>query len=142
MMKVKISRDDAVLPKKAHPTDAGFDLTATHAIKTVGDVTFYGTGLSVQAPEGIYFQLFPRSSVSKSGYMLANSVGVIDNGYQGELIIAMRKIDKAAEDFVLPQRLAQLVPFHMVPLETEVVEDFDLETDRGSGGFGSTGTSS
>lgn len=131
------------MPMRAHPTDAGFDVTIIDVLKTQGDVTFYGTGIRVRPPDGFYFDLVPRSSISKTGYILANSVGIIDPGYTGEIIVALRKIDPGAKDLDLPIRIAQLIPRRV---HSDVVLVASLEqtmepTDRGDAGFGSTSTS-
>jgi dUTP pyrophosphatase len=138
-MSVQRFKPGAQIPMRAHPTDAGFDVTAIDVLKTQGDVTFYGTGIRVCPPDGFYFDLVPRSSVSKTGYILANSVGIIDPGYTGEIIVALRKIDQGAKDLELPMRIAQLIP-RRVHSEVEMTECIgDLQkTDRGTGGFGST----
>lgn len=136
--RVKKSHPDAVVPTKAHMSDAGFDVTAIRVLKTEGDVTFYGTGIHVQPPFGYYFQLVPRSSISKTGFSLANSVGIIDAGYQGEIIIALRNNDPYRIDLPLPCRIAQLIPVEIHPMRPVVVDRFLGETERGEGGFGSS----
>ena len=86
----KIS-DNAIPPKKGHLLDSGYDIHAT-GIKKIDEKnkTYYlTTGLKIRPPYGYYFELYPRSSLSKTGFMLANSVGVIDQNYRGELIIAL-----------------------------------------------------
>lgn len=138
-IKVCLSREDAVVPAKAHITDSGFDVTLTHVIKTVGDVTFYGTGVHVCPPAGFYFILAPRSSISKTGYSLANSVGIIDQDYRGEIIVALRKADKTSSDLELPIKMAQLIPTPVYHMTTDTVSKFETNTERGEGGFGSTG---
>jgi dUTP pyrophosphatase len=92
----------------------------------------------VQPAFGWYFDVVPRSSISKSGYMLANSVGVIDRGYTGEILVPLIKIDPSAPDLKLPARLVQMIPRQIIAAELVEVEAFD-ETVRGSSGFGSTG---
>lgn len=139
MFRVKPVRDNYTLPQKAHETDAGWDVSATGVVKQVGDVTFFGTGIAVQPPQGYYFLLYPRSSISKTGYVMANSVGVIDQGYQGEVIVALRKVDSSMPNIQLGDRIAQLVPMKQEPLGVQLVEDFETPTERGDGGFGSSG---
>ena len=131
---------DGVSPSKTRISDSGYDLTL------IGDreedrgrpVRYYRTGIRVSPLHGWYFDLVPRSSISKTGYMLANSVGVIDRSYRGEVLVALRKMDPDAPDIEFPCRLVQLVPRPIIHLEFEEVDEFD-ETERGSGGFGSTG---
>jgi len=127
----------AAVPFKARVSDSGYDLTIIEKIKTVGDVEFYTTGIKIQPSFGYYFDLVPRSSISKSGYMLANSVGIIDRTYIGPIIIALRKIDKDAKDLELPCVMAQIIPRHIIHMEAIEVEELDL-SERNDGGFGST----
>jgi len=132
------TRNDAIPPTKTRISDSGYDLTLLEKIKTVGDVEFYDTGIKVQPDYGLYFDVVPRSSISKTGYMLANSVGIIDRTYIGNIIVALRKVDKNAPDLELPIRFVQLIPRHILHLQSEEVEELD-DTERGAGGFGSTG---
>ncbi|HEY5235416.1 MAG TPA: hypothetical protein VIJ14_04485, partial [Rhabdochlamydiaceae bacterium] len=93
-MKVKFKKlsEDAILPSYAKPGDAGMDITATSDgifnRSEEGDLWYYveyKTSLSVEIPEGYIGLIFPRSSISKSALVLANSIGVIDSGYRGEI---------------------------------------------------------
>jgi len=138
MIKVKKIDERAVLPTKAHPSDIGYDLTVFEKHKEYGNVTLFRTGLKFQCPPGYYLEIFPRSSISKSGYAFAHSVGVLDPHYRGEVFVPLRKIDKdaAAE---LPWRVGQIVLRRVHELSMQEVEELDDETDRGEGGFGSTG---
>ena len=137
-IQVQLLSMDAVVPQKSRPSDSGFDLTLISLKKQVGAVTLYGTGIVVQPPEGYYFDVVPRSSIIKSGYMLANQVGVIDRAYRGELMVPLIKIDKNAPDIVLPARLVQMIPRPIVHFPIEAVSRLTT-TSRGAGGFGSTG---
>lgn len=132
------SSPDAIKPTKGHKTDSGYDLTLLKVHKQIGNVTMYDTGIKVCPPRGYYFDLVPRSSIIKSGYMLANNIGIIDQDYQGSVYVPLVKIDKTKPDLVLPNRLVQLIPRKVIHFEMEEVESFE-ETKRGSGGFGSTG---
>lgn len=131
--------DRAVLPHKSRPSDSGYDLTLIAARKRFGEVTLYGTGLIVQAPPGFYFDVVARSSIIKTGHMLANNVGIIDRAYRGELMVPVMKVDKNAPDLELPVRLAQLIPRSIAHFSVQRVERLG-HTLRGVGGFGSTGT--
>lgn len=134
------TRKDAISPSKQRASDSGYDLVLLEKIKTLGDVEFYDTGIKVKPNFGYYFTLVPRSSISKTGYMLANSIGIIDRTYLGNIMVALRKIDKNAPDLVLPQRLVQLIPNQIIHMELNEVDSFDInESERGEGGFGSTG---
>ena len=86
MIKVKFKKlhKDAVVPTRAHSTDAGYDLTCT-SIETKGGHFICGTGLAVEIPKGYAGYIFPRSSIMKYELALSNSVGVIDSGYRGEI---------------------------------------------------------
>lgn len=133
----KKSDKNAVVPARAHGSDSGFDLTLLKKIKTVNDVEFFSTGIQVEPPHGYYFDMVPRSSLSKTGYMLANSVGIIDQNYRGDIIVPLRKVNKNAETLTLPVKLVQLIPrqwIHMSAVETSNLD----QTQRGEDGFGST----
>jgi deoxyuridine 5'-triphosphate nucleotidohydrolase len=131
------TRPDAVTPTRAHFSDTGFDLTILEAVKSYGQVTLYTTGIKVQPPHGYYFDLVPRSSISKTGYTLANNIGIIDQNYRGEIMIALNKCDPNAKDIVIPCKIAQLIPriwYNMIMEESSVDS-----TSRNEGGFGSSG---
>lgn len=132
------TRKDAVPPFKNLPTDSGYDLTLLEKIKTNGEVEFYDTGIKVKPAVGFYFDLVPRSSLVKTGYILANSVGIIDRSYRGNVLVPLVKIDKSAKDLELPGRYVQLIPRRAYALPFIEVKDLD-ETARGENGFGSSG---
>lgn len=132
------TRKDAIPPTKKRITDSGYDLVILEKVQTIGDVEFYDTGIKIQPDYGWYFDVVPRSSISKTGYMMANSIGVIDRTYIGNILIPLRKIDKNMPDLELPMRIAQLIPRPIIHFEILEVENLQ-ETDRGEGGFGSTG---
>lgn len=137
---LKFIRTDsrAVIPTRAYPTDIGYDLTAIDVFKVLSDNTIiYETGIAVQAPEGKYIEILPRSSITKTGYMLANSVGVIDPSYTGSLKIAVRKIDNSFPDFELPFCKFQIVMRTAELYDIEEVQSFE-STQRADGAFGST----
>jgi dUTP pyrophosphatase len=135
--RVKRTAPEAQLPSKSRASDAGYDLTAIKVLKTHGIVTFYDTGIIVQPEYGYYFDVVPRSSLSKSGYILANSVGVIDATYRGTVILALMKIDPTAPDITLPARICQMIPRRLHHVDIQEVENVD-ETERGEKGFGSS----
>jgi dUTP pyrophosphatase len=139
----------AVVPTRGTPGSAGVDVSITHLKKVENGVHYFGTGLSVRVPEGCYSLLYPRSSLSKNGWMLANGVGVIDNDYQGELIVALVRHDVQQSEITtadnLPLKAVQLVVVsdpRVTKYDVELVDSSEyLEeaTERGTGGFGSTG---
>lgn len=137
-IKIKKLRDDAVIPFKAHPTDAGFDLTATSKnIDEYGN-SVYGTGISVEIPENHVGLLFPRSSNARKDLLLTNSVGVIDSGYRGEITFKFKNIGFVGNRYNIGDRIGQLI---IIPYpEVTFIETDELsETQRGNGGYGSTG---
>jgi dUTPase len=191
-MKILVKKNDSVvIPTRATPDDAGYDLTATSEPEIVGvkleipldsivawsriDYIQYRTSLYI-APQaedkyrGEHFAIepknrlkkfhtliFPRSSISKKNLVLANSVAVIDSSYRGEILIRFKYITQPEDYIILPEhgrqriytllnpeniykkgdRIAQIKPEKNMDIEFECVESLD-ETQRGSGGFGST----
>ena len=135
---VKKTKLNAVLPSKSHENDTGYDLTVVDIVKETGNVILYGTGLQIRPPKGHYFELVPRSSIIKTGYIQANSIGVIDYGYRGEIMVPLLKVDREANDLDLPFRIGQLVLRKLLHCKMCEVDDLE-ETERGSAGFGSTG---
>lgn len=143
-MEVKIKKliEKAVIPTKAHITDAGLDLTATSITTEIGEdgqlLIVYHTGLSMELPENHVALLFPRSSISKKSLSLCNAVGVIDSGYRGE-VIAKFKTNTNVVPAVYKEgdKFAQLI---ILPYpEVEFIEVENVSTsDRNEGGFGSS----
>lgn len=132
--------EDAALPTKANDTDAGFDITATGVVLDHCGNYVYTTGLSVNIPKGYVGLIFPRSSISKKSLMLTNSVGVIDHGYNGEILFKFKvTAEYGTANFYKPgDRIGQLVLMPLEQFEPEFVTAFNSDFDRG-GGFGSTG---
>ena len=129
---------DAVIPYKTNFSDIGFDVTVIKKVKDLTSTTaLYDTGLVVIPPLGYCIEIFPRSSLSKSGFSLANSVGLMDPSYRGNLFIPLTNTapEKKIE---LPFRCCQIVLKKHYIIELELKESHE-ETNRGSGGFGSTG---
>jgi deoxyuridine 5'-triphosphate nucleotidohydrolase len=129
---------DAVAPKKARFSDVGWDLTLIKKNKDLTkNTSLYDTGISVSPPPGYYLQICPRSSLSKSGYILANSVGIIDPSYTGNILVALTKTDESKEDITFPFIAVQMILKPVYYSELEEVSQLS-ETERGHGGFGST----
>jgi len=130
--------DDAQIPTRGTDYSVGMDITAIRVEKIISKNTVrYDTGISVQPPSGYYIELFPRSSLSSRGYVMGNSVGIIDPDYRGNLMIPLTKVDPNLPDIELPFKLGQLV--------LKKAEYFSMcevnalsHTERGQGAFGST----
>ena len=131
-------REGSVIPSKARDEDTGYDLTLIGIEKELPNgVTLYQTGIKAKPPEGYYLDLVARSSLTKTGYIMAHSVGIIDQTYRGEIFVPLMKIDLDSRDLAFPVKLCQLIPRMFHHFEIEEVDSLD-ETDRSSGGFGST----
>ena len=147
-MKINFKRlsEKAVMPIQATKGSSGFDLTATHITTELNEcgqlVLVYHTDIAVEIPEGFEGQLRPRSSISKKSLRLCNAPGTIDSDYRGEItgkFISTTDVIPAV--YKEGERFAQLV---IAPVEhnVEFVEVEELSnTDRGDGGYGSTGNS-
>jgi dUTP pyrophosphatase len=140
---VHFIRDDhrAVLPTKGTELSIGYDLTVIDTVKKFSEkTTLFDTGLKVTPPKGYYTEIVPRSSLSKTGYILANSVGIIDEDYRGRLMIALTKVDDSMPDLVPPFTRCQLILRKGYYYKVDDVTEYYKEdnTSRGSGGFGST----
>ncbi len=130
--------ENAEPPTKSNTSDTGFDLNLMKKIKVVGNVHYFDTGIKVEPSPGYYFELVGRSSISKTGWTLANSVGVIDAGYRGTIIAALLKTRDDTPDLELPVKLVQLIPRPLVIMKSICSDDDMSKTSRGEGGFGST----
>ncbi|PNH05846.1 Deoxyuridine 5'-triphosphate nucleotidohydrolase [Tetrabaena socialis] len=130
---------DAVIPFKSKTSDVGYDLTIlTEQKRLTSIVAMYDTGIILTVDNGFYAEIVARSSLCKSGYMLANGTGIIDRSYTGTLKVALAKIDPDAPDIVLPFRCCQIIfrqQVHAALVEREAPVE---RTARGDGGFGST----
>lgn len=138
----KIYKDDenAIIPSKANFTDVGYDLTIIKKVKNLTKNTIlYDTGIKISLEFGYYAEIVPRSSLSKSGYILTNSIGIIENSYTGNLFISLTKIDSEMPDLQLPFKCCQLIFKPQIFINIiQSDKAFDLLTIRGNGGFGST----
>jgi len=146
-VKVKVKRlsKDAVIPKYAKTGDAGMDITAIHCeqLVTAQGLTqyVYSTGLAFEIPEGYYMQAHARSSIYKTGYVLSNSVGIVDSGYRGEVKFIFNSCggtSHARQPYEVGDRIGQVVILPYPQVEFEEVEELS-DTERGTSGFGSTG---
>jgi dUTP pyrophosphatase len=153
-MKVRIKKlsELAVIPSYAKDGDAGMDVIATSIISDTPTQITYGLGIALEIPYGFVGLVFPRSSIRKTGLQLSNSVGVIDSGYRGELQATFNKLfggeamyDEMKVKEIQPNdfykvgdRVAQIMIIPHPPIEFEEADELS-NTERGDGGFGSTG---
>jgi deoxyuridine 5'-triphosphate nucleotidohydrolase len=150
---IKVFKVDerAVAPSKSRYSDSGYDLTIISEYKRLtSNTVIYDTGIQLEIPNGYYVEIVPRSSISRSGYILANNVGIIDQGYRGNLYIALTKINEEAPELSMPWKCCQMIVKKQVYSRLEVaaivgaaasnVATPAIETSsRGTGAFGSTG---
>lgn len=138
-MKVKLVNEYAQLPTRGSKDAAGLDLYCPFHIKVPADSQKkIPLGIAVEIPQGYMGLLVPRSSMSKTPLRCANSVGIIDADYRGELSIAYENISCSDYTIFRGDRIAQLI---IVPIAIVDVEEAQTlsETERGDGGYGSTG---
>lgn len=141
-IQVKKLKANANLPTRGSAYAAGYDLYACvdePVIIEAGETVKIGTGLSIAVPEGYFGAIFARSGLAaKEGLRPANCVGVADSDYRGEYIVALHN-DSSVQRTVTPgERIAQLVIMPFLPVCFEETDNLE-ETERGKGGFGSTG---
>ena len=138
IINIKKINELAIIPRYAHSTDAGMDIVAVSMNETDKYIE-YDTGIALEIPKGYVGLVFPRSSVSKLDLVQANSVGVIDSSYRNSIKVRFKKLkDDGVCVYVPGERIAQLIilPYPMIGFnEVEKLSD----SDRGLGGFGSTG---
>ena len=153
-MQVKIKKVNSLaqIPSYAKDGDAGMDLIATSIISDTPEQITYGLGIALEIPKGFVGLVFPRSSIRKTGLQLSNSVGVIDSGYRGELQATFNKLFGSEgmydemkvnemqpnEYYKVGDRVAQIMIIPHPPIEFEEADELS-DTERGEGGFGSTG---
>jgi dUTP pyrophosphatase len=140
-MKVRIKKlsELATVPTYAKDGDAGMDLVATSIISNTSTQITYGLGIALEIPEGFVGLVFPRSSIRNTELVLSNSVGVIDAGYRGELQATFNKsngLDSIA--YKVGERVCQIIILAQPQIELTEVDELS-ESQRGAGGFGSTG---
>jgi dUTP pyrophosphatase len=132
-----LSDPNAIPPEKARFSDTGYDLHLMKKLKEENGIVYYTTGVRVKPEKGYYLDIVPRSSLIKMGWTLANNVGIIDNLYRGDLIIALNPVGTVQKELVLPFKAVQAIPRKVIQAQLKRVETLD-STDRGdSGGLGS-----
>ena len=143
-MRINIKKltDTAIIPTKQHEGDAGYDLYADIQEPVIIEphtTEFIHTGIAIEIPDGYFGAVFARSGLaSKQGLRPANCVGVCDSRYRGEYMVALHN-DCISTKTVQPgDKIAQLVVMPYLNMEFNEVDELS-DTDRGDGGFGSTG---
>lgn len=141
-MKIKIKKlePDAIIPTKGSDAAAGVDLYAPRALAIhPGSNGVVSTGLAVEIPDGYFGAIFARSGMAtRKGLRPANCVGVIDSDYRGEIKVVLHNDSDIIRPVQEGDRVAQLVILPYEPIEFDEVDELN-DTDRGIGGFGSTG---
>lgn len=142
-MKIKKLNDLAHTPTRGSEQSAGWDLYAATSYDIIiqpGQTVKIGTGIAVEIPSDHFGGIYARSGLAtKQGLAPANKVGVIDSDYRGELIVALHNSSDIDQVVTAGSRIAQLIIQPYTSVSLEEVNDLS-DTDRGSGGFGSTGT--
>lgn len=141
-LKIKRLTEEAIMPIRAHESDAGIDLTCTNITQELNEcgqlILVYHSGIAVQIPEGYAGLLFPRSSIYKKSLTFTDCVGVIDSGYRGEIMVKMRSTTDVVPAIYKPgERFAQLVLVETPSYTIEETSELD-KGERGENGYGST----
>ncbi len=142
-IKIKKLSAAAIIPTRGSEKAAGYDLYACIQSDTIiipaHSTVKIGTGLAIAVPNGYFGAIFARSGLAaKQGLRPANCVGVADSDYRGEYIVALHNDTDEDKVIAKGERIAQLVVMPYLSVEFDEVEELD-ETERGAGGFGSTG---
>lgn len=140
LLKVKKLHPDAIIPTRGSAKASGLDLYALEATEIqAGDRQLVKTGVAFGIPEGYEIQVRPRSGLSlKTGLIVKNSPGTVDQDYTGECSVIMANIGERTEKIKAGDRIAQAVLVPVAIPELEIVEELS-NTERGSNGFGSSG---
>ena len=129
----------AEVPKYATEGSAGFDLVAAGEVTIMpGAWTLIGTSLAMQVPEGFELQIRSRSGMARKGLIVLNQPGTLDSDYRGEVGVLLFNVGQSPQTISIGDRIAQGIISPVVQAQFEGVEKLD-ETERGSGGYGSTG---
>lgn len=158
-IKIKKLAENAVVPKYSCDGDACFDLVATSInVDYEKNIVTFGTGISMQIPKGYAGKIYPRSSIYKTSHWMRNCVGIIDSGYRGEIFIKMSfglKVEqskktkdqlgycsmvKMIDSYKIGDRVAQMMIVENPRVTFTLVDSLE-KSERGEGGFGSTGQS-
>lgn len=144
-MQIKKLKENAVIPTRGSKEAAGYDLYACfdegNGVQIAPHATIkIGTGIAIACPKNTFGGIFARSGLAtKEGLRPSNCVGVVDSDYRGEVVVALHNDSEEFRFVEQSERIAQLIILPYVPVEMEIVDELD-ETERGAGGFGSTGS--
>lgn len=138
ILKVKLLHPDARLPQRFNDTDACYDIVATSKTDIGNGKIEYGTGLAFELPPHTQLDLRPRSSIHNTGLLLSNSIGTGDEGYRGEYKAIFYHVLKNLPPYDVGDRILQIQLRTREDVDFEVLEELS-GTERGDGGFGSTG---
>ena len=142
IIKIKKLSEKAVVPVRATEGSAGMDLCACIEEGITlkgGETALIPTGIAAEIPKGFGLFIFPRSGLSiKHGIGLLNSVGVVDSDYRGEIMVGLQNAGQEAFTIAPGDRIAQMMITPVVQASIQMTDSLD-ETQRGAGGFGSTG---
>lgn len=136
---VPITADSNFIPSHATPGSAGMDLRSREHVRiNPGEVVKVATGVRVAVPEGYAMLILPRSGLASNGITVANAPGLVDSDYRGEVCVLLRNQSSTVWPIMFGERIAQAVFVAVPQVEWQVVPALD-GTERGAGGFGSTG---
>lgn len=138
-VRIKKMHKNATIPTYSKDGDAGMDLISVSLTVDKQGNFVYDTGLAFEIPKGYVGLVFPRSSLSKYDLFLTNSVGVIDSGYRGSVKFKFKKrSDKTNKIYEVGDKIGQLMILPYPQINFKEVDDLSI-SERGLGGFGSTG---
>lgn len=138
LVKIVLEDPKAVMPHKKRPSDIGYDLTIIKISEVFeSGVTMFDTGVCIQPANGWYAQIVPRSSFCKKGWVMVNSLGIIDRGYIGTVKVPLLRVSEKALDIDLPFSGFQFVLHPHVHSLLKQVSSL-IPTERAANGFGST----
>lgn len=148
-MKIKVSkmREEVKVPSRAHSTDAGMDIYYNPESKDEwvslhpNESYVFGTGVKIEVPKNHMLQIMNKSGIASKNKLVVGAC-VIDHGYDGEIYINLHNIGKTKQLVEPGQKIAQAVMIPIVLPEISITESetvYDFQSERGAGGFGSTG---
>jgi len=138
-MKIKLVHPDAICPKYAHNSDAGMDLYSVEDVCVVpGQWAMVATGIKIELPEDMEAQIRPKSGLANQGLTVLNTPGTVDSGYRGEVKVLLVNFGTIPFKIEKGMKIAQMVINKVEHPTIEIVMEL-TESDRGEGGFGSTG---